>query len=102
MRYCYDGEADALYVRFREDRPQRQVRLTDGTIVDLGPGDAIIGVEVLVPSSTWDPALGGRFVLEPSESVLLHALAAAFRRGPAFQAAHGGSRLPSQAFALAA
>ncbi len=91
MHYSYDREADALYVQLGEGRPERQVRLSDGTIIDLGSDDSVVGVEVLVPSSLWDATLGARFVLDPTESEFLSQVALLFLRDPKIQASAGGS-----------
>lgn len=94
MRYDYDVAADALYVRFGNEAPRRQVRLGDGTIVDLGENDAVVGVEVLVPSSIWDPdAIVRRWPLKPEELKLLHALARSFRAPPLVSAEGGGEQV---------
>ncbi len=94
MRYDYDVAADALYVRLGDDPPRRQVRLGDGTIVDLGENDVVVGVEVLVPSSFWDPdAIAERWPLQPEELELLCALARSFRPLPMVSAEGGGKQL---------
>lgn len=83
MRYEYDSVADALYVTLRDEPPQRQVRLEDGTIVDIGSDDAVVGIEVLVPSGDWDPGLvAERWRLDVHERDLLDALSESFRTGP--------------------
>ncbi len=97
MRYVYDGTADALYITFRDEKPQRQVRLEDGTVIDLGSSDAVVGVEVLVPSSPWDPdSLTERWSLEPRELAFLRSLARsfAFSRRLLGCATRGGKQVP--------
>jgi uncharacterized protein YuzE len=95
MRYDYDSVADALYVTLRDEPPHRQVRLEDGTIVDVGSDDAVVGIEVLAPSRSWDPRLvADRWRLDIHERNLLGALAESFRRRPVVGAAAGGKQVP--------
>lgn len=104
MRYEYDGAADALYVTFRDEPVQRQVRLEDGTIVDLGAREAVVGVEVLVPSSPWDPdSLDEQWSLDPGELAFLRSLAHSFwlPARPVGSAAGGGKQLPESPYLAA-
>jgi uncharacterized protein YuzE len=48
MRISYDGEVDALYIRLLEGEYQcRTLRLTDEVSLNIGPGEELVGVEVL-------------------------------------------------------
>lgn len=48
MRISYDSEIDALYVRL-VDGPQecRTVRLNQEIALNIGPGETLVGIEVL-------------------------------------------------------
>ena len=47
MRVSYDPEADALYIRLIDDRPQcRNVCLTEQVALDFGPSGELVGIEV--------------------------------------------------------
>jgi uncharacterized protein YuzE len=48
MRISYDEEADAVYIRLVDEQCQcRNVRLTDEVALDLGPGELLVGIEIL-------------------------------------------------------
>ena len=48
MRISYDSEVDALYIRLVEGPQEcRTVRLSEEVALDLGPGERLIGIEVL-------------------------------------------------------
>jgi uncharacterized protein YuzE len=48
MRLSYDSEVDALYIRLLEGEYQcRTLRLTDEISLNLGPGEELVGIEVL-------------------------------------------------------
>jgi len=48
MRISYDAEVDALYIRLVEGPQEcRTVRLSEEVALDLGPGERLIGIEVL-------------------------------------------------------
>lgn len=48
MRISYDSEVDALYIRLLEGEYQcRTLRLTDEVSLNLGPGEELVGIEVL-------------------------------------------------------
>jgi uncharacterized protein YuzE len=48
MKISYDGEVDALYIRL-VDTPQecRTVRLSEEVALNFGPGEKLLGIEVL-------------------------------------------------------
>lgn len=53
MRYTYDDEADALYVRLVEDvEPVRSVVVDDDRAVDMDEEDRVVGIEVLGASES--------------------------------------------------
>ena len=47
MRIEYDAEADALYVQFKEVRPDDNVDVEEGVTVDLDDEGHIVGIEIL-------------------------------------------------------
>jgi len=48
MKISYDAEVDALYIRLLEGEYQcRTLRLTDEVSLDIGPGEELVGVEIL-------------------------------------------------------
>ena len=48
MRISYDSEVDALYIRLLEGEYQcRTLRLTDEISLNIGPGEELVGIEVL-------------------------------------------------------
>jgi uncharacterized protein YuzE len=48
MRISYDREVDALYIRLLEgDYQCRTLRLTDEISLNIGPGEELVGIEVL-------------------------------------------------------
>ncbi len=48
MKISYDPEVDALYIRLLEGPHQcRTLRLTDDVALNIGDGEALVGIEVL-------------------------------------------------------
>ncbi len=48
MKISYDPAVDALYIRFIEEKVECEVlRLNDQVAVDIGPGETVVGIEVL-------------------------------------------------------
>ena len=48
MRISYDPSVDALYIRFIEGVVECEViRLNDRVAVNIGPGEQVVGIEVL-------------------------------------------------------
>lgn len=48
MKISYDPEVDALYIRLLEgDYQCRTLRLTDEVSLNIGPGEELVGVEIL-------------------------------------------------------
>jgi len=51
MKIRYDREVDAAYISLKE-RPAQvtTVRLTEDIAVDFGPGEEVVGIEILAAS----------------------------------------------------
>ncbi len=48
MRISYDDEIDALYIRLIESPQEcRTVRLNDEIALNIGPGETLVGIEIL-------------------------------------------------------
>ena len=48
MKISYDPEVDALYISFKKGPTQvTTIRLNKDVAVDLGPGEEVVGIEVL-------------------------------------------------------
>jgi uncharacterized protein YuzE len=48
MKISYDSESDALYIRLLPGSYQcRTLRLNDEIALNIGPGEALVGIEVL-------------------------------------------------------
>lgn len=48
MKISYDPEVDALYIRLLEgDYECRTLRLNDEIALNIGPGETLVGIEVL-------------------------------------------------------
>ena len=48
MKISYDPEADALYIRLIEGRQEcRALRLNEEVALDVGPGEILVGIEIL-------------------------------------------------------
>ncbi len=47
MKIRYDPDADALYIRFREDEVDHTKELDENTIIDYNKQNQVIGVEIL-------------------------------------------------------
>ncbi|GFP19253.1 hypothetical protein HKBW3S42_00976 [Candidatus Hakubella thermalkaliphila] len=48
MKISYDPTVDALYIRFIEGPAECEViRLNDRVAVNIGPGEQVVGIEVL-------------------------------------------------------
>ena len=48
MRISYDDEIDALYIRLIADPQEcRTVRLNDEIALNIGPGETLVGIEIL-------------------------------------------------------
>lgn len=48
MRISYDSEVDAVYIRLVEGQHEcRTVRLNEEIALNIGPGELLVGIEVL-------------------------------------------------------
>lgn len=48
MKISYDPEVDALYIRLIEGKYEgRTVRLNEEVALDIGPGEELVGIEIL-------------------------------------------------------
>lgn len=48
MKIKYDPEVDAAYISFKKGPTQvTTIRITEDIAIDLGPGEEIVGIEVL-------------------------------------------------------
>jgi uncharacterized protein YuzE len=48
MKISYDDEVDALYIRLLDgDHEVRTLRLSDEVALNIGPGEQLVGVEIL-------------------------------------------------------
>ena len=48
MKISYDPESDALYIRLVEGRQEcRTLRLNEDVALDVGPGEVLVGIEIL-------------------------------------------------------
>ncbi len=47
MKIRYDPEADAMYIKFREDKVDHTAELDENTIIDYNKENEVIGVEIL-------------------------------------------------------
>ncbi len=65
MRLSYDSEVDTLYIRLLEGEYQcRTLRLTDEITLNLGPGQELVGIEVLDAKDVLGKGLVPTVVLE--------------------------------------
>ena len=55
MKISYDPKVDALYIRFVEGPVECEVlQINDRVAVNVGPGERVIGIEVLDASHVLD------------------------------------------------
>jgi uncharacterized protein YuzE len=48
MKISYDSEVDALYIRLVDGEHQcRTIHLSDAVSLNIGPGELLVGIEVL-------------------------------------------------------
>jgi len=48
MKISYDKEIDALYIRLIEGKQEcRTIRLNDEIALNIGPGETLVGIEIL-------------------------------------------------------
>jgi uncharacterized protein YuzE len=65
MRISYEPEIDALYIRLVEGPQEcRTLRLSDEIALNLGPGETLVGIEILDAKETLGKGELPRVVLE--------------------------------------
>jgi uncharacterized protein YuzE len=65
MKISYDPSVDALYIRLVDHKVETEViRLNSRVAVDIGPGEQIVGIEVLDASELVEGVREGRVRLE--------------------------------------
>jgi len=99
LRLAYDQDADALYVRFRDERVARTTQLDSGTLADLDATANLIGVEVIRPARAWPiQEILDHFSLADDDRAMLKAV---FQGKPGHTVAFsgGGQRVASNGHA---
>ena len=61
MRFHYDKEVDALYMRFNEQKYKKSDEVAEGVIFDYDQRGKIIGIEVLDASKRFPVAFRKNF-----------------------------------------
>jgi len=62
MKITYDLQVDVLYIRFVEGSVECEVlQINDRVAINLGPGERVVGIEVLDASQVLD--LANRMVI---------------------------------------
>jgi uncharacterized protein YuzE len=70
VRISYDSEVDALYIRLLEGEYQcRTLRLTDEVSLNIGPGEELVGIEVLDAKEVLGKGTPPTIVLENVSAV---------------------------------
>lgn len=65
MKISYDPSVDAPYIRFIEGPVQSHViRLNDRIAIDIGPGEQVVGIEVLDASEVLEGLADRKIQLE--------------------------------------
>jgi len=65
MKISYDPSVDALYIRFIEGPTECEViRLNDRVAINIGPGEIVVGIEVLDASEVLEGVKERRIHLE--------------------------------------
>ena len=55
MKISYDQKADALYIRLVEGKHEcRTLQLNEGVMLNIGPGEVLVGIEILDASEVLD------------------------------------------------
>ena len=55
MQITYDTQADALYIKLQDGPFVRNSEMVAGVILDIGEGDALLGIEILDASTRFSP-----------------------------------------------
>jgi uncharacterized protein YuzE len=72
MKISYDSEVDALYIRLVEGEQEcRTVRLNEEIALNIGPGEMLVGIEVLDAKKVLGGGKIPKLVLEnmPASSI---------------------------------
>ena len=70
MKISYDPEIDALYIRLIEGKQEcRTVRLNDEIALNVGPGETLVGIEILDAKEVLGSGKTPTVVLEGMTSV---------------------------------
>jgi len=70
VKISYDPKVDALYIRFVEGPVECTViHLTDQVAVNIGPGERVVGIEVLDASELLEGIRDGKVDLENLSAV---------------------------------
>ena len=65
MKISYDAEVDALYIRLVDGPRQcRTVRLSDEVALNMGPGEELVGIEILDAKEVIGSGKLPKFVVE--------------------------------------
>jgi Uncharacterized conserved small protein len=65
MKISYDPSVDALYIRFVDHKVETEViRLNGCVAINFGPGEQVVGIEVLDASELVEGLREGRVRLE--------------------------------------
>ncbi|HAZ31186.1 MAG TPA: DUF2283 domain-containing protein [Dehalococcoidia bacterium] len=55
MQITYDTRADAMYIKFRDGEFMSNKEVEEGIILDIGKGNALLGIEILEASTRFSP-----------------------------------------------
>ena len=55
MQITYDAKADAMYIKFRNGEFVTNKEVEEGVILDMGKGNALLGIEILGLSARFRP-----------------------------------------------
>ncbi|MGH8614039.1 MAG: DUF2283 domain-containing protein [Gammaproteobacteria bacterium] len=65
MKISYDEEVDALYIRLLEGNYEcRTLRLSDEVALNIGPGESLVGIEILDAKQVFGAEEIPRLVVE--------------------------------------
>ncbi len=69
MKISYDAEIDALYIRLLEGKHDcRSIRLSEEVALNIGPGEKLVGIEILDAKSVLGPGKTPAVILEGLKS----------------------------------
>lgn len=67
MNVTYDRDADALYIRLREDKVSKSSDVEDGLVLDYGEDGDIVGIEILRASKRITEPHAISYSAEPTD-----------------------------------